>query len=139
MKCEGCKYWQCDTDKKDDTEVEVGECHRHAPVPTFYLFEDDDDKPDPPDGEHYVRYITTYWDDWCGEFQARSVSADKPVFQDVAWSVRTRKSLRKLGVDSWEKLTEKTDFDLLSLKNFGQTSLYEVKKKLKEYGLHLKS
>jgi DNA-directed RNA polymerase subunit alpha len=53
-------------------------------------------------------------------------------------SVRARKGTTKLGVTTITELTQRTAKDLLELKNFGTTSLNEVRHKLELRGLKLK-
>lgn len=57
---------------------------------------------------------------------------------DMELSVRSRKCMQRLNIETIGDLTEKSEADLLSTKNFGQTSLIEVKQKLTEMGLSLK-
>ncbi len=54
-------------------------------------------------------------------------------------SVRSRGCMMKLNVDTVRDLIHKTEIDLLSLKNFGMTSLNEIKRRLAEEGLSLRS
>ena len=53
-------------------------------------------------------------------------------------SVRSRRCMETLGVTTVGELVQKTGQELLSCKNFGQTSLEEVTGKLAEIGLGLK-
>jgi DNA-directed RNA polymerase subunit alpha len=62
----------------------------------------------------------------------------KPV-DDLQLSVRARKCLQKLNVRTLGELTARTDAELLGCKNFGVTSLNEVKKALADIGLSLRS
>jgi len=62
----------------------------------------------------------------------------KPV-TDLELSVRSRKCMQRLSIETIGDLIEKAEADLLATKNFGQTSLNEVKSKLAELGLGLKS
>jgi len=62
----------------------------------------------------------------------------KPI-TDLELSVRSRKCMQRLNVETVGDLIEKTEADLLATKNFGQTSLNEVKSKLAEMALSLKS
>ncbi|MCY3022055.1 MAG: tetratricopeptide repeat protein [Planctomycetota bacterium] len=62
----------------------------------------------------------------------------KPI-TDLELSVRSRKCMQRLNVETVGDVIEKTEADLLATKNFGQTSLNEVKTKLAELGLSLKS
>jgi DNA-directed RNA polymerase subunit alpha len=61
----------------------------------------------------------------------------KPI-ADLELSVRSRKCMQRLNLETIGDLANKTEADLLSTKNFGQTSLTEVKTKLTELGLSLK-
>jgi len=62
----------------------------------------------------------------------------KPV-DDLRLSVRARKCLQKLNIRSIGEITSKTDAELLGCKNFGVTSLNEVKIALTDLGLSLRS
>ncbi len=53
-------------------------------------------------------------------------------------SVRARKALQLLNIHSLGDLVTHTEAELLGVKNFGATSLTEVKAKLTEYGLSLR-
>ncbi|MGL4555612.1 MAG: DNA-directed RNA polymerase subunit alpha C-terminal domain-containing protein [Gemmataceae bacterium] len=53
-------------------------------------------------------------------------------------SVRARKCMNKLGIMTLGDLTQRSQQELLEAKNFGQTSLQEVKDKLTERGLTLR-
>jgi DNA-directed RNA polymerase subunit alpha len=57
---------------------------------------------------------------------------------DIEFSVRSKKCLQRLGVQTLGDLTTRTEAELLAVKNFGQTSLQEIKNKLAEYGLGLR-
>ena len=63
---------------------------------------------------------------------------NKPV-DDLRLSVRARKCLQKLNIHSIGEITSKTDAELLGCKNFGVTSLNEVKIALSDLGLSLRS
>jgi len=58
---------------------------------------------------------------------------------DLKLSVRARKCLRKLNVRTLGDLISRTDAELLGCKNFGVTSLSEIKKALGNIGLSLRS
>lgn len=62
----------------------------------------------------------------------------KPI-TDLELSVRSRKCMQRLNIETIGDLCEKSEADLLATKNFGQTSLNEVKIKLTEMGLALKA
>lgn len=54
-------------------------------------------------------------------------------------SVRSRKCLQRLGINSVGELAATTENELLSSKNFGQTSLTEIKGRLAELGISLRA
>jgi DNA-directed RNA polymerase subunit alpha len=53
-------------------------------------------------------------------------------------SVRSRKALQRLGVTTIGELAQHTEVDLMAIKNFGQTSLNEIKRARATYGLSLR-
>lgn len=57
---------------------------------------------------------------------------------ELALSVRARKALQLLNIQTLGDLVTHTEAELLGVKNFGATSLTEVKQKLAEYGLSLR-
>jgi DNA-directed RNA polymerase subunit alpha len=61
----------------------------------------------------------------------------KPV-TDLNLSVRARKCMNRLGINSLGDLVQRTADELLESKNFGMTSLNEVREKLRQYGLTLR-
>jgi DNA-directed RNA polymerase subunit alpha len=63
---------------------------------------------------------------------------NKPI-DDLQLSVRARKCLQKLNLHTISDLTSKTDAELLGCKNFGVTSLNEIKKALGDLELNLRS
>ncbi len=62
---------------------------------------------------------------------------NKPV-SDLNLSVRARKCMNRLGINTLGDLVQRTADELLESKNFGQTSLSEVREKLQQYGLALR-
>ena len=58
---------------------------------------------------------------------------------DLQLSVRARKCLQKLDMHTIGDLTRKTDAELLGVKNFGITSLNEIKKAIGNLGLSLRA
>ncbi|MHC4763456.1 MAG: tetratricopeptide repeat protein, partial [Planctomycetota bacterium] len=58
---------------------------------------------------------------------------------DLQLSVRARKCLQKLNMHTLRDLTQKTEAELLGCKNFGVTSLNEIKKAISNLGLSLRS
>ncbi len=63
---------------------------------------------------------------------------NKPV-EDLQLSVRARKCLLRLSLRSIGDLTRKTEAELLGVKNFGVTSLNEIRKSLTNLGLSLRN
>jgi DNA-directed RNA polymerase subunit alpha len=57
---------------------------------------------------------------------------------DIDFSVRVRKALQLLGVQSLGDLAARTEAELMGVKNFGATSLTEVHQKLSEHGVKLR-
>ncbi|MGE0760069.1 MAG: DNA-directed RNA polymerase subunit alpha C-terminal domain-containing protein, partial [Pirellulaceae bacterium] len=62
---------------------------------------------------------------------------DRPI-SDLNLSVRARKAMVRLGLVTMGDLVRKTGDDLLECKNFGVTSLNEVREKLQSVGLKLR-
>ncbi len=58
---------------------------------------------------------------------------------DLELSIRARKALQRLNLQTIGDLARCTEAELLGCKNFGQMSLTEIKQKLKERGLALRS
>ena len=58
---------------------------------------------------------------------------------DLRLSVRAQKCLQKLDIRTIDDLVRRTDAELLGCKNFGVTSLNEVKKALVDIGLFLRT
>jgi DNA-directed RNA polymerase subunit alpha len=72
------------------------------------------------------------------EEEEDKVLLDKPV-DDLNLSVRARKCLQKLNIRTLGELVQKTDAELLGCKNFGVTSLNEIRKALDNIGLYLRT
>jgi DNA-directed RNA polymerase subunit alpha len=62
---------------------------------------------------------------------------DRPI-ADLSLSVRARKCMVRLGVTSVGELVRRTGDDLLECKNFGVTSLNEIRERLLPHGLKLR-
>jgi DNA-directed RNA polymerase subunit alpha len=62
---------------------------------------------------------------------------DRPI-SDLNLSVRARKCMVRLGINTIGELIRKTGDDLLESKNFGVTSLNEVREKLTRHNLKLR-
>lgn len=58
--------------------------------------------------------------------------------EELELSVRSSNCLRRANIDTVQKLTEKTEEDMMKVRNLGKKSLTEIKHKLAEIGLHLK-
>ena len=56
----------------------------------------------------------------------------------VEFSVRARRALESLGVRTLGELATRSEAEMLVCRNFGQTSLNEVRQRLSEYGLQLR-
>jgi DNA-directed RNA polymerase subunit alpha len=61
----------------------------------------------------------------------------KPV-ADLELSVRSRKALQRLNINTLGELAMRTEDELLGCKNFGQTSLNEIKQQLSSFGMGLR-
>ncbi|MCC6422071.1 MAG: tetratricopeptide repeat protein [Phycisphaerales bacterium] len=57
---------------------------------------------------------------------------------DLELSVRSRKALQRLNINTISDLTARTEDELLGCKNFGQTSLNEIKQQLGTLGISLR-
>ena len=62
---------------------------------------------------------------------------NKPV-SEIELSVRSRKCLQRLGINTLGELASRTEAELLGSKNFGVTSLTEIKQRLVDYGISLR-
>jgi len=62
----------------------------------------------------------------------------KPV-EELELSVRARRAIERLGVKTLFDVINKTEAELLGCKNFGVTSLNEIKERLSSYGLALRT
>ena len=57
---------------------------------------------------------------------------------DLELSGRSRKALQRLNINSLGELAARTEDELLGCKNFGQTSLNEIKQQLASFGMGLR-
>lgn len=84
-----------------------------------------------------------------GQFERRFPTPQQPLSEqeqavlskpvgELNLSVRARKCMNRLGINSLGDLVQKTADELLESKNFGVTSLTEVREKLRQYGLTLR-
>ncbi|MFW5855754.1 MAG: DNA-directed RNA polymerase subunit alpha [Bacillota bacterium] len=58
--------------------------------------------------------------------------------EELELSVRSSNCLKRAGINTVEELTQKTEDDLMKVRNLGKKSLQEIKDKLEELGLELK-
>lgn len=58
---------------------------------------------------------------------------------ELELSVRSRKALQRLGVVTLGELVAHSEAELMGIKNFGQTSLTEIKQQLARFGVSLRS
>ena len=84
----------------------------------------------------YVARAAKEYIDTLAERVDASVLA-KPV-SSLDLSVRARRALQLLGVQSIGELAARTEAELMGVKNFGQNSLDEIKRKLVDMGLGLR-
>jgi len=57
---------------------------------------------------------------------------------DMELSVRSRKALQRLNINTFADLAQRTEDELLGCKNFGATSLSEIKQQLTHFGMTLR-
>lgn len=87
--------------------------------------------------------FATKWREEEPQFQAVELSDDERLLMDrpisdLNLSVRARKCMVRLGLSTIGELVRRTGDDLLECKNFGVTSLNEVREKLTEANLKLR-
>ncbi len=58
--------------------------------------------------------------------------------EELDLSVRSSNCLKRAGINTVEELTQKTEDDLMKVRNLGKKSLQEIKEKVQELGLSLK-
>jgi len=85
-------------------------------------------------GQHYDPRHRTQQEYLTPEEQAL---LNKPV-SELNLSVRARKCMNRLGITTLGELIQRSADELLEAKNFGQTSLKEVREKLAQYNLKLR-
>ena len=61
----------------------------------------------------------------------------RPV-SEIDFSIRVRKALQLLGIQTMGDLAARTEAELMGVKNFGATSLTEVRERLTQHGLSLR-
>jgi DNA-directed RNA polymerase subunit alpha len=68
----------------------------------------------------------------------RKVKALEMTIDDLELSVRSFNCLKRASINTVEELTQRTEDDMMKVRNLGMKSLVEVKNKLAELGLSLK-
>lgn len=112
--CSNCRFFF--EDKEDDN---IGICKRYPPLE--------------------YSFAQTMSDEWCGEFQGKERSKPPVIsFKDFnnGLSVRARKSLARLSIDSIVKLCSFTEDEISCVKNCGVITTEEIAFKLRQLGLN---
>lgn len=81
--------------------------------------------------------LTMYYDDEIAKRQDKNSDVLNIPISDFELSVRSRNCLEKMFITTLGDLTKVTEHELLLYKNFGETSLYEIRSILKQKGLRL--
>ncbi len=118
-RCEACRFWKESSRRK-------GFCHRYPPFP----------------GKGHALWPVTLADDWCGEFQARPHPVFEQPIDSLMLSVRATNCLKENAeppITTIGELVQKTPWELLDIRDFGNTTLEEICTRLSELGLSLKS
>ena len=61
------------------------------------------------------------------------------MIEDLDLSVRSYNCLKRAGIQTVEELTQRTEDEMMRVRNLGKKSLKEVKDKLYDLGLNFKS
>jgi len=78
------------------------------------------------------------WNEWAANERIENQGVLATPLEQVEMSIRSRRALESLNIATLGELASKTEGELLACKNFGQTSLNEVRQRLMEYGLQLR-
>ena len=70
--------------------------------------------------------------------EVRKVKALEMTIEDLELSVRSFNCLKRASINTVEELTQRSEEDMMKVRNLGMKSLVEVKNKLAELGLSLK-
>jgi DNA-directed RNA polymerase subunit alpha len=81
--------------------------------------------------------IDMYYDEVQRKEQERVEAILRTPITDFEFSVRSRNCLTKMNIKTLGDLIHKTEAEMLAYKNFGETSLREIKEILDTKGLHL--
>ncbi|MHC5020369.1 MAG: DNA-directed RNA polymerase subunit alpha C-terminal domain-containing protein [Planctomycetota bacterium] len=84
-----------------------------------------------------IASLDQFYDEEQGRAEDRRSQLLRTPVTDFELSVRSRNCLAKMDIRSLGDLIERTEEDLLSYKNFGETSLAEIKALLESKGLRL--
>lgn len=68
----------------------------------------------------------------------RKEKALEMTIEELELSVRSFNCLKRASINTVEELTQRTEEDMMKVRNMGMKSLVEVKNKLAELGLSLK-
>jgi DNA-directed RNA polymerase subunit alpha len=60
------------------------------------------------------------------------------MIEELDLSVRSNNCLKRAGISTVMELTQKSEDEMMKVRNLGKKSLKEVKEKLAEYGLHFR-
>ncbi len=81
--------------------------------------------------------VSMYYDEEVSKKQGKESEVLNIPISDFELSVRSKNCLEKMNIHTLKDLTKITESDLLSFKNFGETSLNEIKAILSQKGLRL--
>ncbi len=70
--------------------------------------------------------------------EARKEKALEMTIEELELSVRSFNCLKRASINTVQELTQRTEEDMMKVRNLGMKSLVEVKNKLTELGLSLK-
>ena len=88
-------------------------------------------------GQGLEESVGTYQPTSTEEQKAEVESVLATPLERVEFSVRAKNAIKGLNISSLGELAGKTEAELMACKNFGQSSLNEVRQRLAEYGLRL--
>lgn len=81
--------------------------------------------------------LNMYYDEHKVKMQDKKTEVLNIPISDFELSVRSKNCLERMNIKTLEDLTKVSEPELLSYKNFGETSLSEIKNILNQKGLHL--
>lgn len=93
--------------------------------------------------KYFKKFIT-----FTGDYQSTEIFAEKPerkvdkpldmTIEELDLSVRSYNCLKRAGINTVQDLVQKTEEEMMKVRNLGKKSLEEVEQKLKALGLSLK-